>query len=60
MAATNNPSPKLCVITISFPVTHDDVVVALSKEIDTATLNITPVRVDVRTVSQRGQIDGGS
>ena len=58
MVETTNPSNKLCVITISFPVVSDDLVTNLGNQIEELTKTISPVRVDVRTVSQRGQPDG--
>lgn len=58
MGTPNPVKSKLCVISISFPVTNDAVVETLGKQVEELTKDIDPVRVDVRTVSQRGQPDG--
>ena len=58
MGPTNPVKSKLCVISISFPVTDADQATHLGKQIEELTKDISPVRVDVRTVSQRGQPDG--
>lgn len=54
-----NPSEQLCFVTIVFPITADDQVMAAKKKIEAALADLPKVKIELRLTSVRNDPDNG-